>query len=170
MKPSQRLTLSLRTTGIPVWDLGNIRTLISESAMTGAQLAAAIANARDRRDAMDACIEAMEKVLDEGETVEEHRLRIAAEDADPMVPAMDAGWFAIEDFALLCDPGPNGFRKRLAGITGRIVKPTDEAVLKRLLGTDWPEYSAPHEYWADHFIFADSWRDALDKVRKGKRK
>lgn len=112
----------------------------------------------------------MEKILDEGETVDEYKARIAAEDADPKDAAQKMGWFAIEDFAELCDPGPTGFRKRIAGVRDRIVRPSNDATFRQLIGTGWREYPERSEYWADHFKFADDWKDALAKARKEKLK
>jgi hypothetical protein len=165
MTHAQRMQQELRTTHQPIWEEGRFVTALSERSMTGIELALRINEVREFYAKLGKCIEAMERVLDSGETVDEYRTRIAAEDADPASAAKAAGWFAIEDFAELCDPGPTGFRKRIAGARGQIVRPNDEATFQRLTGTGWREYPERFEYWGDYFRFADNWTDALRQVR-----
>lgn len=162
---SQRMQQKLRTTHRPIWQDGRFITALSEASMTGVELALRIGEAREFYAKLGTCIAAMEGVLDTGETVDEYKARIAAEDADPAPAAKAAGWFAIEDFAELCDPGPTGFRKHIAGMRGKIVKPSDETACRRLLGTGWREYPERFEYWGDHFRHADDWTDALRQAR-----
>lgn len=166
MTPSQRMQQKLRTTGMLVWQSWSISKSVTEKSMTGAELTACITEAREFYAKLGACIASMERVLDEGETVDEYRARIAAEDADPATAAKAAGWFAIEDFAALCDPGPTGFRKRIDHLRGNIVKPRDEARFQQLIGNGWREYEQRFEFWADHFHHAESWADALKQVRQ----
>jgi hypothetical protein len=162
---SQRMRQKLRTTHRPIWQDGRFITALSEASMTGAELALRINEAREFHAKLGRCIAAMENVLDAGETVDEYKARIAAEDADPAPAAKAAGWFAIEDFAELCDPGPTGLRKRIADMRGKIVRPPDEATFQRLTGTGWREYPERFEFWADHFRHADDWTDALRQSR-----
>ena len=165
MNHSQRMQQKLRTTHRPIWQEGRWVTSLSESSMTGAELAVRINEAREFHAKLGTCISAMEGVLDSGETVDEYKARIAAEDANPAPAAKAAGWFAIEDFAELCDPGPHGFRKRIAGLSGLIVRPPCDATFRRLIGTGWREYPERFEYWGDHFRHADNWTDALRQTR-----
>lgn len=166
MTHSKRMQQMLRTTHRPIWQEGRWVTALSEASMTGAELALRINEAREFHAKLGTCIAAMENVLDSGETVDEYQSRIAAENADPATAAKAAGWFAIEDFAELCDPSPTGFRKRIASLRGLIVRPSDEAMFQRLIGTGWREYPERFEYWGDHFHHADNWTDALSQARR----
>lgn len=166
MSFSARLQQMLRTTRVPIWMDGRIVRHLSESSMTGAQLTIALQEARRFKAGLDECVVAMEKLLDEGETVEEHKARIAAEDADPATAAKAMGWFAIEDFAALCGVGPTGFARHISGLHGQIVKPRSELDFKRMVSGTWHRCPSSGFYYADYFHFAESWTDALAKARK----
>lgn len=166
MNHSERMLQTLRITGKSVWKDGRIVTFTSNAVLTGVALAQCLEQAVDFRERLVKCIESMKALLDEGETMDEWKARIAAEDADPKTAAQGMGWFAIEDFAAICDPGPTGFRRRIEGVHGQIVKPRSEATLQQLLGTTWPQYPGRGFSWADWFQFAESWTDALQQARK----
>lgn len=165
MTHSLRMSQVLYVGRTPVYGCGDIH-VTGHKPLTGAELAMRIQQAKDHREKLDHCIEAMQQILNEGETVQERIERIAREDADPKTAAQSMGWFAIEDFAALCDDGPTGFRRFIKSCTGQIVKPRHAADFQRLIGNEWPEYPSRGFYWADHFQHADNWKDALSKARK----
>jgi hypothetical protein len=171
MSTAHRLQQKISTIGVLMTGLDGrtYRSIGRADPITGLELAQRIDAAVRLRDNLNASIEAMTNALDHGETVEEREARIAAEDADPKAAAQKHGWYSIEDFALLCDPGDDGFRRRIASCKGQIVKPTNEATCRRLLGTGWAKYPERGEYWADWFDFADNWTDALKKAREAQR-
>jgi hypothetical protein len=170
MKHSDRMTQVLYVSGVPLWIDGSITNTLSDKGITGAELAQRLEQARAWRARLDECIAGMAAILDDGETVDERRARIEAEDADPKTAAQALGWFAIEDFAALCDGGPTGFRKHISACRGQIVRPSSEASRKHLIGTGWPEYPGSSFYWADHFQHAETWTEALAKARKDAKK
>lgn len=166
MSLSQRLQLELITTDVPIWcgSAHGIRTMLSRDTTHASILASRLADAISYRKQLDACIAAMARVLDEGETAEEQAARIAAEDADPQAAATRMGWYRIEDFAQLCDKSDSGFYGRISGCTGQIVQP-EPLKLERLLGTGWRQYPERFEAWQDHFRFAKTWAEALQRAR-----
>lgn len=166
MSLSQRLQLELITTDVPIWcgSAHGVRTIHSRDTTHASTLASRLADAISYRKQLDACITAMARVLDEGETVEENAARIAAEDADPQAAATRMGWYRIEDFAQLCDKSETGFYNRIANCRGQIVKP-DAAAVPHLLGTKWKKYPERSEFWGDYFRFAETWEEALRRAR-----
>lgn len=160
MKLSDRLHVRIDVTGLPIWTKTGISRPLSPSSLTGAELVGLIADATAQRSAIDSAIWAMSRALDCGETTEERVARIATEDADPKAAAEARGWYAIEDFAELCDKSETGFYWRISGIKGQIVKPSQHSLEKMLRGT-WNRYPSRAEFWGDHFKTADSWAEAL---------
>jgi len=164
MKPSERLQANIVTTHLPIYSGGKIGAYQSPHSLTGAQLGESLMIARRFRDRLDLCIKAMSDALDHGETVEEREARIAVEDAYPKAAAQSMGWYAIEDFAAICDQSETGFASRINHFKGKIIKPRDED-RTRLLGNSWKKYPERYEHWADHFEHATDWTEALNKAR-----
>ena len=165
MRLSERLNAVIVTTHIPVWRTGSeIQTFTSDSRLTGAELAERIAGAIKVRDRLNKSIDAMEDILDFGETVKDRELRMEMEDRYPEANARSNGWHTTETFAELCDKSETGFYKRIANCRGHILKPHPRMV-EKLLGNGWAQYPERCEHWGDHFRFADNWEEALKLVR-----
>lgn len=166
MSITQRLLSTLVTTGVPIFQEGVIRTH-TPGKMTGLELAHQISKALEFQAKLTASIEQMNRALESGETVEERAARIRAEDADPKTAAESMGWYAIEDFAKLCNASDTGFRKRIDSCRGQIVMPHPVSKERLISGTNWRQYPDRSEHWGDWFAFADTWKEALERSRKG---
>lgn len=166
MNITQRLATTLVTTGIPIFREGSFTTH-SPGKMTGLELAQQISHALEFQEKLAASIERMNQVLESGETVDERKARIEAEDADPKTAAESMGWYAIEDFAKLCNDTVTGFRKRIDSCRGQIVLPHPASKERLISGTNWRQYPERQEYWGDWFAFADTWKEALERSRRG---
>lgn len=162
-----RLQVKLPVTGVNVFEDGRLVRYLSNTVMTGAELASCLIAAIKQRQQLDAAIEEMSNVLENGETVEGRDARVEWENANPQEAAIANGWWLVEDYARQCRQGDTGFAKFLEGVTGRIVRPRDrhdDAHMR--LGDNWPKYKERSFFWGDYFQFAEDWHAALATVRK----
>jgi hypothetical protein len=164
----ERLLGQFDTTGVPLYlpREGKISTMLSTDTTSGADILHCIEAAKDQIRKLEHVVQEMIQVL-EGETAEEKKARIAAEDASPEEAARLAGWRYEHELRtqLLAEGEPFGNwlvdDTRYGG--SRIVQLKEW--FNQLPQNKYPER---HQLAGDYYRTADSWKDALAQARKAR--